>query len=168
MSCSSESSISGDGMILADMPEVSFSSSDSSSSESETVVARSLNWAISQSRYIANQIDGIRVRIEITSAEGLSPKIFAYLTLPMKPATLDRVGAFDHVCSPVDLEEYPEDEPLPTHSPEWFRLAYVDVHIRSVHETERFIELVLLDMQALVDTLNIMDTLLPTQEGTIS
>ncbi len=118
-----------------------------------------LTWEVS--RYNVRDTDGIRVRITAASAALMPAKIFAYLMLPMKPAADERVGAFDHVCSPVDLEEYPEDEPLPNHRPEWFRLDYVDVLLRSNEEVESFISSVTNDVQHLKTTLDLTDTLLP-------
>ena len=86
-----------------------------------------LAWYVS--RYNYHSTDGIRVRIEATDANLMPNKVFAYLLLPLKPGENERVGAFDHVCSPTDLEEYPEDAPIPNFRPEWFRLDYVDVEI---------------------------------------
>jgi hypothetical protein len=81
--------------------------------------------------------------------------------LPLKPGAETKVASFDHVCSPVDLEEYPEDEPIPNSRPEWFRLDYVDVMLRSRAEVEAFIYDVVEDVQRLKITLDTADTLLP-------
>jgi hypothetical protein len=118
-----------------------------------------LTWQVS--RYNFETTDGIRVRITASDPMLMPEKIFAYLLLPLKPGTTERVGAFDHVCSPTDLEEYPEDDPLPNARPEWFRLNYVDVILRSRAEVETFIGEVLEDVQRLKDTLDIADDLLP-------
>lgn len=118
-----------------------------------------LTWATSAYRY--NLTDGIRLRIEADEAEEMATKIFAYQTLPMTPATGERTAAFDHVCSPVDLEEFPEDEPLAQHRPQWFRLAYLDVLLRSVQEVDDYLADVIADVRSLKATLDTMDTLLP-------
>lgn len=118
-----------------------------------------LEWQVSQ--YNFHGTDGVRVRIEATEAELMSAKVFAYLLLPMRPAANERDGAFSHVCSPTDLAEYPEDEPIDGHRPEWFRLNYVDVHLRSRSEAKRLIQDVTEDVQRLKTTLDTMDTLLP-------
>lgn len=118
-----------------------------------------LDWSVS--RYNFHGVDGVRVRIEATAAELMSPKVFAYLMMPMKPAAGEREGSFSHICSPTDLAEYPEDEPIPGHRPEWFRLNYVDVHLRSRSEAKRLIQDVTEDVQRLKVTLDLMDTLLP-------
>jgi hypothetical protein len=118
-----------------------------------------LTWAVS--RYNFHNTDGIRVRITATNAALMPSKIFAYLLLPLKPGAIEQVGAFDHVCSPTDLEEYPEDDPLPNVRPEWFRLDYVDVLLRSRAEVQDFIYSVVDDVQRLKATLDMADTLLP-------
>lgn len=101
---------------------------------------------------------GIRVRIDVDCAVGLSPKIFAYRMLPVAPVAITE-GFFSHICSPPDMAEYPEDGPTPGSSPEWFRLSYVDVFVRSVQEAEDFISIVREDARSLVQTLNKMDTI---------
>lgn len=118
-----------------------------------------LTWQVS--RYNFHATDGIRVRITASNAALMPDKIFAYLLLPLKPGESERVGAFDHVCSPTDLEEYPEDDPLPNMRPEWFRLSYVDVLLRSRAEVKDFIKEVAEDVQRLKTTLDLADTLLP-------
>ena len=84
--------------------------------------ARNIHITWSVSRYYLNNIDGIRVRIEADDATLMPTKIFAYQMAPVKPGETEPVGAFDHVCSAVDLEEYPEDEPVINSRPQWFRL----------------------------------------------
>lgn len=116
-----------------------------------------LTWTVS--RYNFESTDGIRVRITASDPNLMPTKVFAYLMLPLKPGEEERVGAFDHVCSPVDLEEYPEDEPLPNSRPAWFRLNYVDVLLRSRAEVEAFIRDVVEDVQRLKGTLDVMDAL---------
>lgn len=123
--------------------------------------ARNIHLTWNVSRYYMNNIDGIRVRIEADDANLMPTKIFAYQMLPVKPGESDRVGAFDHVCSSVDLEEYPEDAPLPNSRPPWFRLDYVDVLLRSREEVRSFINSVIEDVQILKNTLDITEELVP-------
>jgi hypothetical protein len=121
-----------------------------------------LNWSVS--RYNYHSTDGIRVRITATNANLMPNKIFAYLLLPLDPGANERVGAFDHVCSPTDLEEYPTDEPIPDHRPEWFRLDYVDVVLRSRTEVHAFIRDVAEDVYRLQTTLDVLDRISPAGE----
>ena len=126
-----------------------------------TESARSIHLTWSVSRYLTTDTDGIRVRIEADDSNLMPTKVFAYQMLPVKPGEEDRVGAFDHVCSPVDLEEYPEDQPLPNSRPAWFRLDYVDVLLRSRAEVKAFINSVVEDVQTLKTTLDITEELVP-------
>ena len=121
-----------------------------------------LTWAVSAYHY--HSTDGIRVRIEAGAAENMPSKIFAYLMLPLEPGTTERAGAFDHVCSPTDLEEYPADEPIPNVRPEWFRLDYVDVIVRSRAEAYAFIRDVAADVHVLKTTLDVTDRIEPAGE----
>ena len=81
--------------------------------------------------------------------------------MPVKPGETESVGAFDHVCSSVDLEEYPEDVPGTNNRPAWFRLNYVDVLLRSREEVREFINSVIEDVNTLKNTLDIAEELLP-------
>jgi hypothetical protein len=123
---------------------------------------RNINIQWSTSRHFMNDIDGIRVRIEAPEANLMPTKIFAYQMLPVRPGTNEQVATFDHVCSSVDLEEYPEDEAIPNSRPAWFRTNYVDVFVRSKEEMRVFVNNVLEDIQILKNTLDIADELLPT------
>lgn len=118
-----------------------------------------LEWSVS--RYDINDIDGIRIRITATESTGMPTKIFAYQMLPVKPGGTQQVATFDHVCSSVDLEEYPEDQAVPNSRPAWFRLDYVDVMVRSREEAREFINSVIEDVQLLKNTLDVADDLLP-------
>lgn len=117
-----------------------------------------LTWQVS--RYYASSTDGFRVRIEASDAHLMPDKVFAYQLMPVGPADAERAGMFDHVCSPTDLEEYPEDEPTPSVRPAWFRLAYVDVLLRSRTEVDAFIADVTDDIRGLKATLDTADNLI--------
>lgn len=116
-----------------------------------------LTWSVS--RYLVNNMDGVRVRIVAAAANLMPTAVFAYLTQPLKPEQAEPVAAFDHVCSAVDLEEYPETEPLENVRPAWFRLNYVDVLLRTRDEAKDFIDSVIADVRMLKDTLDITETL---------
>ena len=118
-----------------------------------------LTWQVS--RYYYDSTDGIRVRVVASDAALMPTKIFAYMMMPLVPGTPAKVGAFDHICSPVDLADYPEDAPIANSRPEWFRLNYVDVLLRSRAEVNAFIRDVAEDVQRLKATLDLNDDLLP-------
>ena len=124
-------------------------------------MARGIQIVIKQSHYVLGRHDGIRVRMEAIDACEMDAEIFAYRMLPVNPATSETAGHFSHVCSPVDMEEYPKDAPRTGDEPRWFRLAYVDVLLRSTAEVDNFIAAVQSDVNRLLTTLNLMDTLQP-------
>ena len=45
------------------------------------------------------------------TAYGMSPKVFAIQALPKSADPMARPVRFSHVCSPMELTEFPEDEP---------------------------------------------------------
>ncbi len=119
-------------------------------------MARSIKIQWASSHYAFGRDDGVRVRITVTCTDGLDTRIFAYRMAPVDGSGGTN-GFFSHICSPVDMAEYPADEPVAGQSPEWFRLSYVDVFLRSVEETEKFIEIVKSDIRRLLSTLSTMD-----------
>jgi hypothetical protein len=125
------------------------------------VSERNIHIQWSTSRYFMNDIDGIRVRIEAPEANLMPTKIFAYQMLPVRPGSDEQVATFDHVCSSVDITEYPEDEALPNSRPAWLRTDYVDVFLRTKEEVRAFVNSVLEDIQILKNTLDIADELFP-------
>jgi len=121
-----------------------------------------IRWATS--RYILGRDDAIRVRIQVSCAEGMTDKIFAYRMLPKSPQTGSKRGFFTHIVSPADIEDFPEDEPISTHIPPWFRLNYVDILVRSETESEAFIADVRSDIQRLLNSLKSIDAVFLTGE----
>lgn len=101
--------------------------------------------------------DSIRVRIEVTNAVGLSPKVFLYLARPLQAGQTEADLEFQGVCSPVDLEEVPEDAPLPNADPAWARLNYVDLLFRARSDAFAFIETLQGELQQLISALNDSD-----------
>lgn len=116
-----------------------------------------IRWATS--RFILGRIDGIRVRIDAVCSSNMPARVFAYRMLPTDPATGAQAGWFSHVCSPTDIEEFPANSPIPGHLPEWYRLDYVDIFLRSREEADAFITDVRSDVRRLKTTLDIMDSI---------
>ena len=96
-----------------------------------------ISWYITP--YTVNFTAGVRLRIVVDEVEGLSAKVFAYLVLPLSSISQSQRAQFDHICSPVDLEEYPENAPTVNSQPAWFRLNYIDVTLRSMAELDRLL-----------------------------
>lgn len=110
---------------------------------------------------VVGRDDGIRIRLDVEEPTGITPKLFAYRLLPLNANTGESLGHFSHVCSPVDIAEYPEDAPGVDDSPPWFRLEFVDVLVRSWAEADNFKASVLSDLRRLKTTIARVQTLLP-------
>jgi hypothetical protein len=121
-----------------------------------------LEWSVS--RYNYHSVDGIRVRLETSNAVDMPSKIFAYTLSPLVAGETVRTASFSHVCSPSDLNDYPEDEPTPGVRPEWFRLDYVDVVLRARTEVHAFIREAASDVYRLKTSLDLNDRIYPAGE----
>ena len=88
---------------------------------------------------MAHTIDGFRFTLNVKSATQMPTKIFRYRLVPTKvqatasqpPTAIELMGAFDGVCSPADLEDFPEDWPAQNARPAWYRLDFIDLIVRS-------------------------------------
>lgn len=118
-----------------------------------------------QRGYVPNVVDGFRFTLTVTAADLMPTKVFRYRVVPVQlranpagpPTALDHRGAFDGVCSPADLEDFPEDWPDPEALPPWFRSDRVDLIVRSRSIAQEAYEVILQEVQALVATLDLMD-----------
>lgn len=113
---------------------------------------------------VINVVDGFRFRVEAYGGHLMPNHIFRYLRRPLNPDTGTRIDELDGVCSPPDLEEFGEDAPLPDVVPPFLRLDFVDVLLRSQHEADEAWRVILEDVHSLVDTLNIMDNIVPAED----
>jgi hypothetical protein len=118
-----------------------------------------------QRGYVPNVIDGFRFTLNVAGAVQMPTKIFRYRLVPFKvqatasqpPTAIELKGAFDGVCSPADLEDFPEDWPAQNARPPWFRLDYVDLIVRSRSIADKAYSAIMYEVERLVDTLNTMD-----------
>jgi len=124
-----------------------------------------MQWAVSN--YIVGTHDGIRVRITITCNEDMESEVFAYRQLPYDPSTGELAGYFSHICSPVDLAEYPRNRVAAESSMPWFRLPFIDVLLRSTDEAAEFVSLVQSDLIRLKRSLDNLATLTSTTTVTV-
>lgn len=118
-----------------------------------------IKWSTAYAKL--SSTDGYRVRIEVDCAFDMPETIFVYRQMPKNPATGEKAGFFSHIASPVDLEEMPEQAPRLGEIPEWFRLNFVDILLRSTTEVEAFLADVLEDICRLKKSLDRLDTLAP-------
>lgn len=122
---------------------------------------RSIEYKWASSYYRVGRDDAVRVRFDVLNACNMPAEVFAYRMLPVDPSNGQSAATYDHTCSPVDLVEYPANEPVPGESPEWFRLSYVDVLVRSTAEAVAFVNRVRRDLSSLKASLDRTDTLMP-------
>ena len=112
-----------------------------------------------QRDYVVNVIDVFRITLTASEAHLMPDAIFAYRTEPLQPGAAATVAVFDHVCSPVDLQEYPVGAPHPAADPPWFRLTTVDVEERTRALALEVYEEIVEDVTALVLGMNAADVL---------
>lgn len=118
-----------------------------------------------QRGYVPNVIDGFRFTLNVTGSVDMPTKIFRYRLVPSKvqatasqpPTAIELKGAFDGVCSPADLEDFPEDWPAQNARPPWYRLDYVDLIVRSRAIADKAYSAVIFEIKRLVETLDLMD-----------
>jgi hypothetical protein len=118
-----------------------------------------------QRGFVAHAIDGFRFTLNVVSANQMPTKIFRYRLVPSQvkasasepPTAIELMGAFDGVCSPADLEDFPEDWPAQNARPPWYRLDYVDLIVRSRAIADDTYQAILGEVRHLVETLDLMD-----------
>lgn len=116
-----------------------------------------------QERFQTNVVDGFRWKVTAVGATGMTDHIFRYIRRPLDVAAGTVVDEFDGVCSPPDLEEFGENNPIPDREPKFLRLNYIDLVFRSQHEAEEAWTAVVEDVSSLVATLKIMEQTIPAQ-----
>ncbi len=85
------------------------------------------------SAYTDDRLSGTRLKVVVSESVNMDREIFAYRAIPLQPGDPNdpQTAVFSHICSPVDLEEFPIGAPRPDAVPAWFRLDTVDVLFRS-------------------------------------
>lgn len=114
-----------------------------------------------QTKYVVNNVDGFRMKIDAYDANNMSAAIFRYLRAPFSAATGTYSDEFDGVCSPSDMEEFPENSPTANSNPAWFRKDSVDLVFRSQTTANETWDKIVSDVNVLVNTLDIMDIIQP-------
>ena len=86
------------------------------------------------------------LRVDVVSSEGIPPKIFVY---HQSPPGIDgnMFAEFDHVATPVDFQELPEDSASETVP--WFRTDKCTVWLRSMSDIKLAMQLFMDDISAL-------------------
>lgn len=93
------------------------------------------------------------LRVEVISAEGIPSKIFVYHQMP-KGIEGNTFAEFDHVATPVDFQEIPEDSASDTVP--WYRTDKVTVWMRNAHDLKTAKQLFKDDIACLQNAYNIL------------
>lgn len=104
----------------------------------------------------------VRLRITATSGFGMPNEVFAYLERPLIAGAQATEGVFSHVCSPVDLEDFPINAPAANALPPWYRADRVDLLFRSRSQAEAAREAIFAGVENLILALDKLDTLQAT------
>lgn len=110
-----------------------------------------------QTKYNNEAIEGFRFKAVAYGGNDMPNKIFRYGREALNAREGSYRLAFDGVCSPSDLEEFPEDAPLVNSYPEFCRLDYIDLVFRTQEEAEETWTVLVSEISNLVNTLNAMD-----------
>jgi hypothetical protein len=138
------------------------SSSSSSSSIGNPTDGRGLYLRrYVQTPYTSPIITGFRFKVVVYGANLMPNTIFRYAREALNARDGTYRLAFDGVCSPSDLEDFPEEAPIVGIFPEFCRLDYVDLVFRSQSLAEDTWNIIIEETSNLVKTLNTMDVIKP-------
>ncbi len=105
-----------------------------------------------------------RLRVDASlPSGGMDERVFLWQRNPMNPFTSEETDVFITVCSPVDLSEYPPEEPDPTADLPYFRRSWVELDFRAVSQADEGWQAIQNAVLQLVEALNKLDTLTPTE-----
>jgi hypothetical protein len=125
-------------------------------------MARQVELDVSyQEEFVPGEHDGFAMRIE-SYCDGLPNEIFRCRQLPLKPGTTEYVGVFDGICTSVDLEDLPADNPRENETPPWYRVAAVELIFPTRDEAEQFLASLQISVAILIRSLDAQDHLVQT------
>lgn len=100
-----------------------------------------------------------RLRLEIEEAVEMDDRVFLFQRLPTNPHTGDTLDVFVTVCSPVDMSDYPPEEPDPVRQYPFFRRNAVELDFRATQTAEDAYTLIVAELGVLCRALDRMDEL---------
>ncbi len=100
-----------------------------------------------------------RLRVEIEEAVGLDDRVFLYQRRPVNPHTGDYTDVFVTVCSPVDMEDYPPDEPDPARQYPFFRLNFAELDFRATSQATEAYDIIVRELGTLCRALDRLERL---------
>ncbi len=112
-----------------------------------------------QRDFVVNVTDCFRLTLTADNGHLVPNEIFACRAVPIQPGDAEVRGVFSHICSPVDLEEFPVGQPYVNAVPPWFRLAAIALKFRGRDEAMVAYDQILGDITALVASMDAADVL---------
>lgn len=105
-----------------------------------------------------------RLRIDVSDPEntGADPNIFLYLRGQPDPVTQLAADVWRGMASPVDMVDYPANEPVTTTPYPFFRLSYIEVDLRTIGLLNQVWDHVVLETGVLLEALDRLEALVPT------
>jgi hypothetical protein len=104
--------------------------------------------------FVQGQHDCFRTRVVADGANGLPNRVFAWRQIPLQPAEETKTAVFSHVCSPVDLADFPIDAPRVNDVPPWFRLDWVEYDTWTREEAYETYQAIVADVASLLVSLD--------------
>jgi len=121
-------------------------------------------------RYSTNEaaigVQSYDLKVVVTNAVGMSDKIFVFQRTVNNPSDAQEEDRFICIADPVDLEEFPEDSPDIGNDMPYYRLSQVTLRFRDMVTLEETKELIELDIQQLVYSINVASTVTLFEEVT--
>lgn len=100
-----------------------------------------------------------RLRVEIERAVGMDDRVFLYQRGPVNPHTGEAADTFVTVCSPVDMADYPPDEPDPARQYPFFRKNFVELDFRATSQAQEAYDLIVRELGVLCRALDRLEQL---------
>jgi hypothetical protein len=92
--------------------------------------------------------------VTVTDYNNVDPNIFLYQRIAAVNDSEDDQDTFVGICSPVDLEDYPASAPASSSTdPAYFRMADIDIVVRSRTLMDNLWQQIVNDVDELVDTI---------------
>jgi hypothetical protein len=91
-----------------------------------------------------------RLRLEVAEASNMDPRVFVYRRDPVDPYTNDQLDTFFTVASPVDMEEYPPENPDPQKAYPFLRKSFVELDFRATETALDAERIILSELNVLV------------------
>lgn len=109
-------------------------------------------------------LSAFRLRIEVETSHGMDPRIFVYRRDLANPYTNDVLDTFFTIASPVDMEEFPPEEPDSRKAYPFFRKRFVELDFRSTALADEAWKLIVEETTALVHAMNRLEGLEVVEE----